>query len=72
MSAARGANKLLYRYFELSMLNKGINLGKSHSSFCSSPMTSSEIKRTLEVAEEILISMKQIVKDIAPNLVMDL
>jgi glutamate-1-semialdehyde 2,1-aminomutase len=72
MSAARGANKLLYRYFELSMLNKGINLGKSHSSFCSSPMMSSDIKRTLQVAEETLIGMKQIVKDIAPNLVMDL
>lgn len=66
--SSRRANKLLYRIFELSMLNKGINLGKSHSSFLSEPMTESEIKRTLKAAEETLAAMKPMIKDIAPAL----
>jgi glutamate-1-semialdehyde 2,1-aminomutase len=70
--SARRANRLLYRIFELSMLNKGINLGKSHSSFLSEPMTDSDIKRTLNAAQETLAAMKPMIKDIAPTLVKDL
>lgn len=72
IDAARGANKLLYRCFELSMLNKGINLGKGHSSFCSAPMTGGDIERTLKAAEETLAWMKPLIKDVAPTLVGDL
>jgi glutamate-1-semialdehyde aminotransferase len=61
-----------YRIFELSMLNKSINIGKSHSSFLSEPMTDSDIKRTLEAAQETLTTMKTMIKDIAPALVKDL
>jgi len=68
-NSARGANKLLYRYFELSMLDRGVNLGKLHSSFCSAPMTGSEIKLALKAAEETLASMKPLIKEIAPSLV---
>jgi len=70
--SARRTNTLLYRIFELSMLNKGINLGKSHSSFLSEPMTDSDIKRTLDATQETLAAMKPIIKDIAPALVKDL
>jgi glutamate-1-semialdehyde 2,1-aminomutase len=70
--SARRANKLLYRIFELSMLNEGINLGKSHSSFLSEPMTDSDIERMLNAAQETLATMKPMIKDIAPILVKDL
>jgi len=72
VNSIRRANKLLYRCFELSMLNKGINLGKGHSSFCSTPMTNTDVKRTLKAAEETLAAMKPLIKDVAPTLVGDL
>jgi glutamate-1-semialdehyde 2,1-aminomutase len=62
-------NKLLYRYFELSMLNKGINLGKRHSSFISTPIASAEVKQTLKAAEDTLNEMRPLLKAIAPSLV---
>jgi len=72
VDSARRANKLLYRCFELAMLNKGVNLGKGHSSFCSAPMTDADIKRALRGAEETLAWMKPMIKDVAPTLVGDL
>jgi glutamate-1-semialdehyde 2,1-aminomutase len=69
--SARRANRLLYRYFELGMLNKGVNLGKAHSSFCSSPMTREDIKHTLVAAKETLIEMKPVVRETAPALLAD-
>jgi len=71
MNSVRRANSLLYRYFELAMLNRGINLGKAHCSFCSTPMTRSEIRKTLDAAKETLIQMKPLVRDIAPNLIQE-
>jgi len=67
--AARRSNKLIYRIFELSMLNKGINLGKGHSSFLSTPVTDTDIERTLGAANETLTAMKPTIMDIAPTLV---
>ena len=67
--SGRGANKLLYRYFELSMLNKGINLGKRHSSFISTPIADAEVKQTLKAMEDTLSEMRPLVKATAPNLV---
>lgn len=69
MNSTRRANKLLYRYFELAMLNKGINLGKAHSSLCSVPMTHKEIGNTLDAAKETLSGMRPLIIDIAPGLI---
>jgi glutamate-1-semialdehyde 2,1-aminomutase len=66
--SGRRANKLLYRCFELSMLNKGINLGKRHSSFISTPIANTEVTQTLKAAEDTLIEMKPLLKAIAPSL----
>ena len=67
--AARRSNKLIYRIFELSMLNKGINLGKAHSSFLSNPVTDADIEQTLGAANETLTAMKPMIRDIAPTLI---
>jgi glutamate-1-semialdehyde 2,1-aminomutase len=66
--SARTANQLLYRYFELGMLNKGINLGKVHCSFCSTPMGEEEIRQTLEAAREVLSGMIPMITELFPAL----
>lgn len=70
-ASGRRTNKLLYRYFELSMLNKGISMGKRHPSFCSTPITDSEVKRFLKAAEDTLGEMKPIIRSLAPTLIGD-
>lgn len=70
IDSAASANKLLYRYFAMSLLNRGIIIGKGgNPSFCSTPMTNSDVKRALNAAEETLVTMRPMIKDIAPHLI---
>lgn len=62
------SNSFLYRTFELGCMSKGINLGKNHSSFLSSPMTDRDIEHTLDIMREVLTSMKPTIKAKAPDL----
>jgi len=63
------SNSFLYRTFELGCMTKGINLGKNHHSFLSSPMTDKDIDHTLDVMREVLTSMKPTIETTAPNLI---
>jgi glutamate-1-semialdehyde 2,1-aminomutase len=67
-SAAR-ANQLLIRYYDINMANRGINLAKAHSSFCSVPLADKDVEQTLDAARETLTAMKEIVREVAPSLV---
>ena len=69
MNQVRRSNRLLYRMFDLGLLNKGINVGKDHCSFLSSPMTEKEIDQTLEAMKEVLSNMVPMIKTIAPSLI---
>ncbi|MEM2111771.1 MAG: aminotransferase class III-fold pyridoxal phosphate-dependent enzyme [Candidatus Bathyarchaeia archaeon] len=69
---ARTGDPLLIRYYDLGMLNHGINLAKAHSSFCSTPMGKEEVETTLNAMRETLESMRNLIRDIAPALVMNL
>jgi len=64
------ANKLVYRYFTMSLLNKGIIFGKGgNPSFCSTAMTEEIVNKTLEAAEESLMKMRPLIEEIAPPLI---
>jgi len=63
-------NKLVYRCFAMSLLNKGVIIGKGgNPSFCSAAMTEEDIKQTLKAAEETLSEMLPLIKEIAPTLI---
>jgi glutamate-1-semialdehyde 2,1-aminomutase len=62
------SNTLLYLIFELGCLSKGVNLGKNHCSFLSSPMSDRDVEQTLEVMKEVLTNMVPVVKALAPSL----
>jgi len=64
------SNMLLYRTFELGCMSRGINLGKNHHSFLSSPMTDKDIEHTLDIMREVLNGMKPTIKTAAPNLIL--
>jgi glutamate-1-semialdehyde 2,1-aminomutase len=69
MNSVRRSNNLLYRYFELAMLNRGINLGKAHCSLCSAAITRTDVRKTLDASKETLTQMRPLIADIAPNLI---
>jgi len=69
INSASKANGLLVRYYDICMANRGINLAKAHSSFCSTPLTERDVDQTLDAIKGTLTEMKPIVREVAPNLV---
>lgn len=65
----RRANPLLIRYYDLNLLNRGINLAKAHCSYCSVPMSDEDNKKTLKAMEQTLVAMKPIIRENAPTLI---
>ena len=70
MRSAQLANSLLIRHYDLNMANLRINLAKAHASFCSTPLTATDVDQTLKAAKETLTAMKPLISQVAPNLVM--
>jgi glutamate-1-semialdehyde 2,1-aminomutase len=66
--SAETPNPLLIRSYDLNMLMRGIYPGKGHCSFVSTPITTREVKQTLEAVEDTLFSMRPFLKKIAPHL----
>lgn len=66
--SAKKGNQLLLRYYDLSLVMKGIYPAKAHCSFISTPITTREVKQTLDAVEETLHSMKPLVQKVAPSL----
>jgi glutamate-1-semialdehyde 2,1-aminomutase len=62
-------NPLLIRYYDMHMTNRGINLAKAHSSFCSTPLTENEVEQTLSAMEDTLTAMKPTILEVAPELI---
>jgi glutamate-1-semialdehyde 2,1-aminomutase len=60
--SAKSADPLLIRYFDLAMLVEGVNLPKAHCSYCSVPMTDSDVKLTLQAMEKTLSKIKPMIK----------
>jgi glutamate-1-semialdehyde 2,1-aminomutase len=69
VNSARRANSLLIRYYDINMANRGINLAKAHSSFCSTPLTDKDVDQTLNAMEDTLTIMKPVIREVAPNLI---
>jgi len=67
-ASAKTANQLLIRYYDLNLIIRGIYPAKAHCSFISTPVTTHEVKQTLEAVEETLHSMKPFVRKVAPSL----
>jgi glutamate-1-semialdehyde 2,1-aminomutase len=66
--SANTTNQLLLRYYDLSMIIKGINPAKAHCSYISTPITDKEVQDTLAAVEETLYSMRPLVQKVAPFL----
>jgi glutamate-1-semialdehyde 2,1-aminomutase len=67
-ASAKKGNQLLLRYYDLSLIMKGIYPAKAHCNFISTPITTNEVKQTLEAIEETLHFMKPLVQKLAPSL----
>jgi glutamate-1-semialdehyde 2,1-aminomutase len=66
--SASSADPYLQRYFDLSMLVRGIFTAKAHCSFISSPVTKEEVSQTLGAFEQTIDSMKPLIAKVAPRL----
>ena len=69
--SAKKGNQLLTRYYDLSLITKGIYPAKAHCSFISTPITTKEVEQTLEAIEETFRTMKPLVENEAPWLISD-
>jgi glutamate-1-semialdehyde 2,1-aminomutase len=67
-ASAKKGNQLLLRYYDLSLIMKGIYPAKAHCNFISTPITTNEVKQTLKAIEETLHFMKPLVQKLAPSL----
>jgi glutamate-1-semialdehyde 2,1-aminomutase len=69
-TSASKANSLLIRYYDIQMANRGINLAKAHSSFCSTPLTDRHVDQTIDAMGQTLTAMKPAIREVAPSLIM--
>lgn len=69
MSSASRGSPLLIRCYDIHMANRGINLAKAHSNFCSTPLTNRDVDQTLAAVQDTLGAMKPIIREVAPNLI---
>jgi glutamate-1-semialdehyde 2,1-aminomutase len=67
--SARRDNQLLIRLYDICMANRGINVGKAHVGFCSTPTTDEDVKETISAMKSALTTMKPIIREVAPNLI---
>lgn len=65
-ASAKTASQLLLRSYDLNIIIRGIYPAKAHCSFVSTPITTSEVKQTLEAVEDTFYAMRPLVQKIAP------
>lgn len=68
-SGIKAAEPLLQRYYDLSLIMKGIYPAKAHCSFISTPVTRREVEKTVCAVQETFYSMKALIKKVAPRLI---